>query len=285
MLPGLENISLMYRLRSGTRSGEAETILLTNQLYFASPLAMNDSDEARPKLIFSNHGRIAPRLIREFVDRDSPKLSYTKRRELAANAIRRRNDSAEARANGRKYQEASFRALTQNSSLCCFFRDDMDIHWAHYGNEHRGYALAFERRCDFPFTGPDARDRIGEVDEPFKGFALPVKYRASNEYPVIDMDVDVYDPRKMVRVIVDSQLSKSEQWKHENELRSIRPGVLPSLQEFNPKCLRAVIFCRKAPKALMLELASLLKRRSIAIPLFLREKVEGSYEHTYKQIL
>lgn len=283
ILPGLEGVDLMFRLRSGMIAGEAEKIVLGDQIYFLTPSQMNDRHEARPAITFSNGGRIPPRRVRELVDRQRPDLSYTDRRELAQRLVAR-NDFNEIRQWSMRLYQEWMRTLGQNSSFCSFFTEDSDRNWAHYGGLQKGFGVVFDRLATFRIDLADAQGRIYDDGRGAEMAAEPVKYVPIDEYPTIDMDTDWRDGAQNALMIDAIFFTKSKDWEHEREYRPVRPGILNSYQPFDPAQLRALIVTDLTPPALVDELKLLVAQRHLPLPIFMRKPGDGTYVPSYARI-
>ncbi|AIO28457.1 DUF2971 domain-containing protein [Burkholderia cepacia] len=108
-----------------------------------------------------------------------------------------------------KSSDSSLDVLIQTFRVCCFSkRNDNLLLWAHYAENHRGVCLEY----DIP-------------DETFKTRFFPINYSASqpvidrvNRYPVGDVNSGslLMDMKDAVF------LTKSEDWKYEEEWRMLR---------------------------------------------------------------
>lgn len=282
-LPGLEHVDLMFRLRPGTWPGEPEEIVLGNKLFFPGPANVNDRHEAKPMIVFSNNGRLSTQQIREMTRRNASGQSYARRREIGNRMINLNSDD-KVRQHAMEKMEEWLQGLLDNSSLCCFFGEDSDRNWAHYGSEHKGFGVAFERQTKFLFPTSLMRGHLIDDGGMFEAVAVPVHYSKIDQYPTIDLDGDRASSDTNQQIVDAGFYTKSEDWMLEREYRALRPDVAPSHQTFNESQMRAIIVTEHSDPALQNELVSLASQRARRLPVFRRKLVRGSYFPSYEAI-
>jgi len=281
----LESGEYMFRVRhyfadqTAPRHLEADSIVLDNRLYFPSPSQMNDPLEATPKLKWSKDGAMTRAQIREMIKRQAPTMRFSEQFALR-DTIWHRTQHPDRRASFRQSIADWLSASFLGSSLCSFFPQLDYAKWATYGDTGRGYALVFRRSTEWVF---DVRGQHFVGDAPLVRMrVLPIEY--SETYPEIDLDMDWYESENGWEAIRRGLLTKLDQWKHENELRVIRPGVPPSGQPFRPESLVGVIAGHKASDQLVDHLLALSRKRRSPISVYRSVVEAGLTLPAYEQV-
>jgi len=202
-----------------------ERIFSHNELYFPSPIELNDPLECRPRFTvgdLSDHkykGKYVSHARRIMIQggNKSPQDIIT----TWLNNINQKEAEEFA-----KQQTNDFRLELGKYRICSFCANqDNPIVWSHYADSHNGFCLIFDANNDL------------------FGNAIKVKYQ--NEYPALDVtEEDDYE------ILKCSALVKYSDWEYENEYRLVSaepnfPEALPVRNKkwiFPPEMLLGVIF-------------------------------------------
>lgn len=226
---------MLYRYQPLSVDRARERQLFTdNKLYFVSPETFNDPFDTKPHFVFSKNGEISLDDARRLVAKVKPHLSAE---EIEAQAEAMRNHladpqvSATVRDQNRAQQQKNF----YGNSVRCFCETyDNLLQWAHYGDSHKGYCVAFQLPKIWPYT----RDDGDEASIPI------VKTHYRKEYATIDLDLDLHT-QEAKRQIFDALLTKSTHWEYEQEWRALRVACKPGAQPLPNGAIRSVILgCR-----------------------------------------
>ena len=196
-----------------------------NELFFPSPIELNDPLECRPKFTvgdLANH---------EYKN----KFVSNRRRIMIEGGNTRPPNEITAFLNSlnqkqveelTKEETNDFRLQLRKYRICSFCaKPDNPIVWSHYADSHKGFCLIFD------------------VDNDLFGDAIKVVYQ--NEYPTLDVtEEDDYE------ILKCSALVKFSDWKYEEEFRLVSaepnfPHALPVRNNkltFPPEMLLGVIF-------------------------------------------
>ena len=205
-----------------------ERIFSHNELYFPSPIDLNDPLECRPKFTVGDLSD------QEYKDKY---VAHT-RRIMIEGGETSPPDKITAWLNNLNQKEAEEFAKEQTNdfrlwlikyricSICSFCaKPDNPIVWSHYADSHHGFCLIFD------------------VDNDLFGGAIKVEYQT--EYPTLDVtEEDDYE------ILKCSALVKFSDWKYEEEFRLVSaepnfPHALPVRNNkltFPPEMLLGVIF-------------------------------------------
>lgn len=203
-----------------------ERIFTHNELYFPSPISLNDPLECRPyikvgnlsdisykkkyisyslKTMISGGNTADPKEITRWLESHTQEEAEKLCGQLTDSL---RNDLLE------KYRICSFSAVNDNPLL-----------WSHYADSHQGFCLIFD------------------ADNEEFGSAMEVRYQ--DEYPVVD-----YIEEDEFEVMKNSGFVKFTDWSYEKEFRlvSAEPNfvnvlkVINNIWEFPQEMLIGVIF-------------------------------------------
>ena len=224
----------LYRFRSvdHERLERSSRIFTHSELYFASPMQLNDPWESKPHIVVGDLS--APAYREKFV-------TFMLRTMMAE---RPENDPAEARKwlenlpqNRAEEFAKELRGQYQRSLeryRICSFSDNAahPLLWSHYSSSHRGFCLEFDASTDT--FGP----------------AMKVTYQ--DEYPSIDITESDDDINLRLSV-----LTKAQFWAYEGEYRVVsmepnEPRALPvndHVFQYPAHLLTGVIFGCQMPQA------------------------------------
>lgn len=209
-----------------------ERIFTHNELYFPSPIALNDPLECRPivtlgdlsdkqyrekyvsyarRVMIAGGNMVNPDIIFEWLENHTQEQAQDFCNQMTE-ALRLDLD---------KYRICSFSAVNNNPLL-----------WSHYSNSHQGFCLIFD------------------ADNELFGGAIKVEYQ--DEYPSYDFtEEDEY------LIMKNSGLVKFTDWSYEKEFRLISAepnfkNALPvknNIWSYPPEMLIGVILGYKIPKS------------------------------------
>ena len=203
-----------------------ERIFLHNELYFPSPIELNDPLDCRPLLT-----------VGDLADHEykAKYIAYA-RGIMVAGGNPADPDKITAWLNNLTQEEVEEYTKKQTNGyrlnllakyrICSFCaRPDNPIVWSHYADSHSGFCLIFD------------------ADNDLFGRALKVKYQ--NEYPTFDITENSDN-----EILKNSALVKFSDWKYEEEFRllSAEPSIpnVPPVHNhkliFQPEMLLGVIF-------------------------------------------
>ena len=205
-----------------------ERIFLANELYFPSPIELNDPLESRPNLVVGNLND--SRYKQQYVD-------YVKHLILETNPNAKQEDIEHWLANQTQNEAEGlakentelYRSHLEKYRICSFCATATNpLVWSHYADSHKGFCLVFD------------------ADNEIFGGALKVHYQ--EDYPILDVT-----EQDDIEILRHSALVKYTDWKYEQEYRLVsmepnEPEALPVKSKkfvFPPDMLSAVIFgCR-----------------------------------------
>lgn len=140
--------------------------------------------------------------------------------------------------------------------------------WAHYADNHQGICLEW----DFPDIGEHFRLPNG-VAKVIPLVLQPVTY--TNERPVTRMFADSIQAGG---VIADSVITKSTDWKYENEYRLIMPGYTGKVYYY-PYSLSGIILGYKMPTKQIEEVKQFVKKMKFQPRLYKTQLSESSFNY------
>lgn len=189
-----------------------ERIFTHNELYFPSPLELNDPMECRPLFVVGDLSD---------VEYKNKYVSYARRTMIERGNTADPNHitawlekSTQEKANMyAKELTNDLRRQLQKYRICSFCsQPDNPIVWTHYADEHRGFSLIFS------------------TDNELFGGAIKVEYQ--DEYPKLDVTED-----EDYVILKNSALVKFSDWSYEKEFRlvSAEPNFKDALPVQNKK--------------------------------------------------
>lgn len=122
-------------------------------------------------------------------------------------------------------------SLLEKVGICCFsITPDNILMWSHYANNHTGIVLEFD-------TFQDTSTELDDVESLFIGY--PVKYEREMPRISVRNGQDGFDAVQQVL------LTKSDDWKYENEFRVLSTSKGPGIHHFDHKLISKVILGAK----------------------------------------
>ncbi|MGC2691403.1 MAG: DUF2971 domain-containing protein [Desulfobaccales bacterium] len=183
-----------------------ERIFTHNELYFPSPIDLNDPLECRPLFLVGDLSD--PLYKKNYVNYVTRRIKV--RSNQHPNQIRTwvENLTQQMANNLARKQQNDYRRQLQKYRICSFCSEpDNPIVWSHYADQHRGFSLIFR------------------ADNDLFGSAIKIEYQ--DEYPRLDViEDDAY------AILRNSALVKFSDWSYEKEFRLISSepafeGALP----------------------------------------------------------
>ena len=189
-----------------------ERIFSHNELYFPSPVELNDPLECRPLFTV---GDLSEHEYKEKYVTHARKIMIERGNTTDPDKITAwlNNLTQKDAEEFAKAQNEAFRLKLGKYRICSFCAEpDNSIVWSHYAESHSGLCLIFD------------------ADNDLFGGAIKVEYQ--NEYPTIDVtEDDDYE------ILKNSGLVKFSDWKYEKEFRlvSAEPNFQDALPVHNKK--------------------------------------------------
>ncbi len=216
---------LVYKFRTWENDDHKKTITDT-QLWFAHPFTLNDPFEMRPpiKFVFEDiDWEIAKEKLRSAGRYFEPNLTPQQLEEQVEIRITemKKNPEAYFRKNQQEYN-ADEKHYNQIGILSCCLSCENESMWAHYGNNHNGFAIGFNT-VEFARALNCTVTAVEYSDE-------PLEYRpfGNNEEAM---------EKKLYR--------KSTKWKQEDEVRFATAGIgiyRNRLTTFPPSTVKEIVF-------------------------------------------
>lgn len=128
-----------------------------------------------------------------------------------------------------------FSDLLQQQKICCFSTNyKSQLMWSHYANKHKGVCIKYKLP---DIKTLDELNRLSDIDRIFWKYILPVAYMHERVDTTQDIKLflqDVLDIEKQISVYKFGFLSKSWEWRYENEWRYIFPYSIEKYHKNHP---------------------------------------------------
>lgn len=212
----------LYRYYGELKTGfSKERIFTHNEVYFSNLKGLNDPFDSVGYRIAAesiNEEKFIAHMLKDPTDRFPGLSREAKRRGFAK--IYKERIAKDPKAFFAGF-EGGLKKLTKGimGVLCLSGKPANILMWSYYSSGHRGFCLEFQ----------------ADKHTPFFAQAQPIKYR--KEYPILDFFQST-DGEKMQKIL----LTKSIQWKHEDEWRILGKEYKPGPHHFPPEFLKGVIF-------------------------------------------
>ena len=142
--------------------------------------------------------------------------------------------------------------------VSCFSKDYRNIlMWSHYSDSHKGICLIFDYSKDIHFFNP-----------------FDILY--TNEYP------DIHDKLKKDELIKKLIYTKSDNWRYEREVRSIKSGC--GTYKFDSSLLKGIILGYKTTTEDLKTIKNIINRRYSEIEIYKMVRSENKFEIEKQQI-
>lgn len=246
-----------------------KTIITKRELYFAHPHDLNDPYDVRPPhnyIVGKIHEELARSKIKEagkFIDSHLSKdqlesVVEQKLKDLLNDPIKYfRKNRMEYNLDRTRYDR--FGVL----SFCSSFKNENM--WAHYGNNHEGFAIGFNRHY---------------LEKEINCFVKKVEY---SEKPLA------------YRIMGDNSglffrelFTKSTKWEHEQEVRFITLGIgqfRNRVFEFDPESVKEIIFGLKTPEETQKEIIELAQQTIPNVPFYKLKLQSESFGFEKEKVL
>ncbi|EML0279789.1 DUF2971 domain-containing protein [Vibrio parahaemolyticus] len=167
-----------------------------------------------------------------------------------------------------EYTKSFFTDYVENSRLCCFAQDDIEVPalqnklmWSHYGNGMRGYCIEFDRLALIK----SIRDSIGDLAS-YTDMLYGNLVKQSHHSLLYQTVLGTFGKKRGIG-IEDLVTTKSSEWAYEKEFRLRVQNV--NMVKFDPKCILSVTVGFKMPESKFTTLQSVLRGNTgIDCPIF-----------------
>jgi len=198
-------------------------LIVDHTMFFSKPSKLNDPYDCRPTATYSDKKKLLSS-IRKSNKRVETREGIKRSRE-ESNAVATASATEMAKPTVRN--EALYRTFDRHTGVFCTSeKPNINTQWAYYGNSHRGLCLEFT---------------LEQAEKPI--FAVPVQYIP--ERPSVDVVRLVDDKKYQADILMVAITSKSEEWRHEKEVRFLRRES--GHYEYDPQILTSVIFGLDTP--------------------------------------
>lgn len=232
-----------YRSMSGDGAARTEQIVLQSEIYFASPSSFNDPFDLRPSFSLA----AAPERQREdylrLLGKFEPHLSEDQR-QAAAQLVMQTSLSPEGiQATTDGIQAVHNMAMNEVGVYCVSASRSDILMWSHYADSHRGVCLEFAG--DGPLMARAQQVSYSEVRVPINSYE------------------DTQD-----QMVTKALLTKSGQWKYEQEWRLLRYDKGPGKAKFSPNNLTGIIVGAQADRSVLDAVRVWNKQRTVPLQLY-----------------
>lgn len=236
--------------RLGARS---EATFSSDQLWFSTPLQLNDPFECRPWFTFEGtDDQVIDFLATQVRRYDASATSETalaRARNILRGGFQHDRPSWEA------LRQALLEMLSNEIGLYCLAEiPDSILMWTHYADDHKGFCLAFEATDQTPVFGE----------------AQKVIY--SDDYPQVDFFNTPHE--KQVDLIF---LTKFSGWAYEREWRIVDHERGPGLRTYPRELLKEVIFGLRMSSEDKARIRAWVSRRGHPVELYQAVRHEQSF--------
>jgi hypothetical protein len=232
-----------YRSMSGDAAARTEEIVLGNEIYFARPSSFNDPFDLRPSFSLA----ATPERQREDFIRMSRKFEphlSEEERQAAAQLVMETSLSTENIQATTDGIQAMHNMAMNEIGVCCVSASRADVlMWSHYADAHRGVCLEFD------------------------GNGKLMAHAQQISYSEVRVPINSYEDSQD-QMTTKSLLTKSAQWKYEDEWRLIRYAKGPGKVKFRPENLTGIIVGAQADRSVLEAVRAWNKQRTAPVQLF-----------------
>jgi hypothetical protein len=244
-----------YRHLQGKHREWTRRILTDSILYFAKPSELDDPFDCRVQFRRSLSCQEVKRKSSDLLRRYMPQLSRAQRRAKAAKDLKSRDSHGLL-----PHMTKGLQAEAEKVGVLSLSVSNSDIQlWSLYAAGHTGLCLKF----------------MATDDTPFFGCAQPVNY--TSKRPVVDLSDP---PEHQVQAFL---LTKSTEWKYQEEWRIICPSGGPGNKVFPEELLIGVIFGAEMEAADMEDVIEWVKGRKNVVELYQASLSSDSYSLRIEQ--
>jgi len=217
-----------------------ESLLIKSKLYLSVPTGFNDPYEFMARYQFHADAKIRKKHFESMAKRalmrghdEFPKIRSKRRKiEAMVTLLTKRNIVSPG------IVDQAMDKSSESFGVCCFSKTPRSIlMWSYYSCGHEGFCLQFN-----PFLDPGVLL-----------LAQDVKYNEVLPNVVFPDDEDKLDAKV--------NLSKSDAWRHEEEVRYVSHKVRNSTIEFDGRALTGIIFGIRCSEQVIDKVKEILERR------------------------
>ncbi|WP_086382305.1 DUF2971 domain-containing protein [Caballeronia sordidicola] len=219
----------LYKYRTGNESF-LDRIIVHSELYLSRRDDFNDPFDTRCEITYGGSGPEKRSRFQSVVAGQN--IPMKRRAELWSHLL----DDVK----GKKLAQSSFDHVADSTGIHSLTKTPRSLlMWAHYGAEHKGICLQFYIPADF--------ERFRE--------ALPVAY--SGDFTSLNWLSDMDTGEAALRAFI----TKSTEWKYEEEYRLLQRLRARSSVDFLPGALVGVIYGARCPDETVKHVHGLIERR------------------------
>jgi hypothetical protein len=246
-----------YKYKSMGGSEEAQgyikDIICNHKIYFSPPIKFNDPFDCRPVISLDAPASIQnadykrlQRKLDPLANRESRRIDY---KEFRRDPNRNPNNP---NVRDSIQKEIVKHHSTEVGVLSVSTKRDNVLMWSHYAGSHQGICLEFDGNFAF------------------MAHAMKVKY--AEKRPIINVYID--DKQTQLEKAL---LTKSLEWKYEDEWRLISYEKGSGVFEFRPKNLTGLIFGAQANERTISTIKEWLSERELPVRTYRAEVCQSTY--------
>jgi hypothetical protein len=229
-------------------------------MWFSAMTRQDDIFEGRPLMRWRDPVATVDE-VREIARRQGTGLRQDQIEEIVGRFLDRLRDPA-GLASLKRELENRYQELYRTSSIACFFRDPFGVRkWTDYAGRGTGFALVFDMTIPWVFEGA--------IDmEPTQWAPFPVNYVPRDRRPIIELKIAPAEPRASFEDLERALLTKSDEWRDQQEERFVRVGIPASHVFFPPESLVGVILGHAMDEETQARFAALARVRKTPIEVY-----------------
>jgi len=242
-IPSLSRFLYKYRGFSGQHAvNNLRDMIVRSRLRLNAPSSFNDPYEFNVDISLDSTQEQRLNRFTQLVAEQAPSAPEGRRVQMVSDLMTRPD------AQHVKRCQESLDRIRHQSGVLCFAGDPRSLlMWSHYGENHEGVCLQFERIRDFPVLG----------------HAVHVAYQ--EQFPKANWIVD------FMKGVGEMLLTKHQGWKYEEECRVTSIDNANRYLQVRPDALRAIIFgCRISESNLKIIDGLLKEREALGAPVVKR---------------
>ncbi len=242
-----------YRSLSAKSCGYVERIICHDELYFPKPSSFNDPFDCRPVFTFEATDKEITSYYEKLLKKFKPDLNRNQRRQEAKTMLKDPDRNPKNPKSMKRIQREHTNKITEKTGVLCLSSKPDDIlMWSHYADSHQGICIKFNWQFEFYAQSqevkyPPIRPRINP-------------YRQSNN-----------------EMLEAALLTKSEQWRYENEWRLIQYLEGPGVYKVPPQALTGIILGAQISKKNREKVIGWVKERNHPVKLYSASLCDKSF--------
>lgn len=214
-----------------------EAMVLRGEIYFAAPTSFNDPFDLRPTLSVEAAAEQQRGHAVKLSRKRYPDRSEAEHEQFADDLLNDVYHPDHIEGVRRFMEEGIVRTLSKVGLFCVSESRDNLLMWAHYANEHKGVCLVFD----------GLHEQMAEAQKvQYSDLRIPVNLITDHPDTMVDKAL----------------LTKSSQWKYEEEWRLIDHIGGTGVKAFHPNVITGVIIGARAPDPVVSTVRSWAKRRT-----------------------